>query len=126
MNIKPKQPKTVGQALRLGVVRALSLFLPGAAIFAVAAMQPIPMDFVSPEGHESAVVRTQEQRQAEKAQAKCEALPANTLPGAAVIDWADERGIVYTTKPADVDRVFSIAVGETQQDSAIEAFDLCR
>lgn len=125
MNFKPKQPKTIGQAVRQGVVKALGLFLPGAAIFAVAAMQPIPMDMVSPEGHDSAVVQTQEQKQIAKAEAKCEDLPANTLPGGALIDWADDRGVVYTTNPAQVDRVFSIAVGEAEQGSDIQAFDLC-
>lgn len=124
--LKP-QPRTFGQSMRHAVKSSLLLFVPGAALLAFAAMQPLEMSYTAPESADSAVVKDKAQRQAERAATKCEALPAGTLPGGAIIEWTDERGTRYTEDPGTVSMAFDLAVGalDMPENSRVGGFTLC-
>jgi hypothetical protein len=112
MNLIPRpKPVTLRKRLTLAVVNAVLFTAP----LAIAMHLPISMTYTAPEHSASAVVQADQakaQRQYDRAMEKCQALPAGTLPGGAVIDWTGDRPTSYTVDPDQVDAAFRVALGE--------------
>jgi hypothetical protein len=97
ISLRPQQPTTLRGALRHGLLNSLRLFVPGAAIFAVAALQPINMTFEPSPGHSTTSVSAAE-RMVEQGQCWVGDAPTDMqgeFPGHV---WADgkylgERGV---------------------------------
>lgn len=126
MNIKPRPATTFKQAVRKGLRNALLAFIPFAFIAFGVSLLPVTTTYASPESHDSAVVQSQEARTAaayERAMEKCDTLPANTLPGAVVIDLEGQEPR-FTRNAHLVDMGFSVALGE--ENSRVEGVTLCR
>lgn len=122
MNIKPAPAKTARAALIKGLRNAALFFTPFAVIMVVMwTLFPTTHNVVPPES--GAAAQTVEHGDYDRAMAKCDTLPAGTLPGAAVIATAD--GVAYTTNPARVDLAFNIALGE-KADPSISGVTLCK
>lgn len=125
MNLIPRpKPVTLRRRLTLAVVNAVLFTTP----LAIAMNLPISMSYTAPEHATSAVVQADQakaQRQYDRAMEKCATLPADTLPGGAVIDWTGARPTSYTEDHDQVDLAFQRALGLAEAP-AIAALTLCR
>lgn len=125
MNLKRKPAKSLTEAVRRGALTALGAFLPFALVMAAVSFLPVNSAWTTPEhGANADTAAAHTARQYDKAMAKCQTLPANTLPGAAVIGWADGT-VTYTEDAVGVDTAFKIALGELS-DPAVSGVTLCR
>lgn len=125
MNLKPAPAATLRAAFAKGTRNALWLFVPFALIAVALWQMPVNHNVVAPEhGAAAEAGATKAERQHDRAMAKCETLPANTLPTAAVVQWV-EGGYQFTTDAETVGAAFDIALGETT-DPAVAGVTLCR
>lgn len=123
MNLIPTpKPVSLRKRLTLAIVNAVLFTAP----LAIAMHMPVNMSYATPEhGAVAQAERTQAERQYDRAMEKCQPLPVGTLPGGAVIDWADAP-TRYTEAAGDVSMAFDIAVGAIDQGPMVESFTLCR